>query len=774
MTNESSSSSVNSENPSPGRPSFLDEILSASEAEAIKENTTQGSSTRHIAQTTVWATIGSAPVVAKKKTITPAQILRMIGGLLFVGMILFGSFLSYIVFNPGQAKFFINFGINPSDVASLLSKLVNGIFGSLSFILSVLFAYFLFKVYLSKGLPKKRAVYIIVSIFTGIVLFSNIGFWAYLFGKIGASDFVRPTGGVIVYNNDLLVSKDYKNQAEVYDVGNLLGPVTLRYDLSSDVLYASKTLEIEGYQVDCKNAEADSIHEWENPTGDANIICKYDKPGNYSPTGYYRGKDRVTREPKRIDIAFSEVKVVGMLALKETDTSRLFDASDLKKLWTIRWYMGPNFDTVASEDPKFSVKVQDIEQYLCLELQTQKENSGICDRIFTIPPKLATSIQGKIQSTQDPISVTKYSFRIDNLRLKDGVDVASISWFIGDDANPQWKWETFEKDFNIVGNYKVTAVVKDSEWTSQTFVEDISIKRALQLVKRGNESLLRVVSPSGDNLIKDSYDNDISAYHISNIQIPQKISLDATDIRVKDEGFELKDVEWKMDTIQKKWLKIDIELIEEKRYEIVVGYIFTRAWLADDFRVNERIVIEGKSKEIAPIMKISTIEGDTIDNLYVPVDVTFDASSSKVRTGKISQFIYDFGEGKEPSEWEAIKTYRYTIAGEYTVKLTAVKEDGTKETISQKIIIKDMPKKLEIWTSVSKGIVGKTVEFMTTGTIGQIGTYAWDFGDNSSTSNEPNPIHTFENAGKYSIKLSATYSDGTLRSAEMEFEVVAE
>lgn len=118
----------------------------------------------------------------------------MIGGLLFVSLILFGSFLAYIVFNPDKAKFFINFGINPADVASLLSKLVNGIFGSLSFALSVLFAFVLFRVYQAKGAPKKRAVYIVVSTFVGILLFSNIGFWAYLFEKIGASDFVRPTG----------------------------------------------------------------------------------------------------------------------------------------------------------------------------------------------------------------------------------------------------------------------------------------------------------------------------------------------------------------------------------------------------------------------------------------------------------------------------------------------------------------------------------------------------------------------------------------------------
>ncbi len=75
---------------------------------------------------------------------------QAIGALLFVALVFFGSFLAYIVFNPAQARFFNTFGINTADVASLLSTLVNGIFGSLTFILSCLFVYFLFRTYLSK------------------------------------------------------------------------------------------------------------------------------------------------------------------------------------------------------------------------------------------------------------------------------------------------------------------------------------------------------------------------------------------------------------------------------------------------------------------------------------------------------------------------------------------------------------------------------------------------------------------------------------------------
>jgi PKD repeat protein len=118
--------------------------------------------------------------------------------------------------------------------------------------------------------------------------------------------------------------------------------------------------------------------------------------------------------------------------------------------------------------------------------------------------------------------------------------------------------------------------------------------------------------------------------------------------------------------------------------------------------------------------------------------------------------------------------YRYAIPGEYTVKLTVVKTTGEKESTSRNIIIKEIPRKLELSSSVSKGVTGKTVEFNTVGTVGQIESYSWDFGDGTPPLQEPNATHIYEKAGTYTVKLSANYADGTIRNAEMEFEVEAE
>lgn len=117
-----------------------------------------------------------------------------------------------------------------------------------------------------------------------------------------------------------------------------------------------------------------------------------------------------------------------------------------------------------------------------------------------------------------------------------------------------------------------------------------------------------------------------------------------------------------------------------------------------------------------------------------------------------------------------MQTYQYNVAGDYTVKLTVMKDDGTKAEVSRKIIVKDVPKKISISSSVSSGKVGYGVDF-TCNVSGQIAQYAWEFGDNTPPSTEANPTHVYEQPGDFPVKLTATYADGTIRTAELEIKV---
>ena len=112
----------------------------------------------------------------------------------------------------------------------------------------------------------------------------------------------------------------------------------------------------------------------------------------------------------------------------------------------------------------------------------------------------------------------------------------------------------------------------------------------------------------------------------------------------------------------------------------------------------------------------------------------------------------------------------YDTPGEYKVSLTVVKDDGTKDTTTHVVIVKNLPKQVSIEPSVSSGKTGTSVEFSIKAT-GQIESYAWDFGDGTANSSEANPVHVFQKAGKYQVILSARYTDGTVKTAEMTFSV---
>jgi chitodextrinase len=767
------------------RPSVGDSFFSCIDPEKIDQgkqstvpisSTPAQSNTRSVPGTTEilpWISATIEPVSTLQKTpknpITPAQIMRIIGGLFFVALVFFGSFLAYIVFNPEQARFFISFGINPADIATLLVKLVNTIFGSLTAGLSILFMYFLFRWYITKWVPKKRVVYLLLSLMSGITLFSNIGFWAYLFNEIGASDFVRPSGGIIVYDNDLLLSDKFSKNAELGlpQLAALIWPVTLRYDLSSDARFVSKDIEIESFEIDC-NGDGSIDHEGSSLNDDS-IICIYDRRGSYQPRGTYIGKNTVTRDPEKKKMEFGIVKVAGVVDIKNTDTTVVFDATDLKNIWKLSWYTGDDFQTKVSSDLKFSAKIGEADQFVCLAMETNKED--VCKRVFSIASKADSPIVGAIKYEIDSENPMKYTFRVVDARSKSGWEIESYTWFLND-TDRFGKGDTVEKILTSYWNYKVSVELVDTSKNTIVITEKISIQKPLQLTKGSSDSTqLRVEDLEWNSLIRDAYDRELQAYKIGWFSVPTKMIFDASDVRVQNSWYELKEVEWKFNNDIKKGLRVEYEFIGEKRYVVDVSYAFEKiGGKESNTIVNERIIIEWKTPEIVPKMDISPIGQGDIDNLFAPVSITFDASASKVKTGTISQFIYDFGEWKEPSEWEAVKTYLYSIPGEYTVSLTVVKDDGSKSKVSRKLIVKNAPKKLSLAASISSGRVNKPVAFTTEWSIGEIATYEWDFGDGEKSS-DANPNHTYSTVWKYTVQLNALYDDGVIRSEKLEFEV---
>ena len=119
-------------------------------------------------------------------------------------------------------------------------------------------------------------------------------------------------------------------------------------------------------------------------------------------------------------------------------------------------------------------------------------------------------------------------------------------------------------------------------------------------------------------------------------------------------------------------------------------------------------------------------------------------------------FTWDFGDGTTSTS--ATPTHTYTASGIYKVHVTAT--DGTNTSFfDQYINVSDIP-------SVSYNVLPATVNgtyytFISTSTVtaGYIASYAWSFGD-GTTSTLSNPSHIYSTAGSKTVGLTITTDKG--------------
>ena len=206
------------------------------------------------------------------------------------------------------------------------------------------------------------------------------------------------------------------------------------------------------------------------------------------------------------------------------------------------------------------------------------------------------------------------------------------------------------------------------------------------------------------------------------------------------------------------------------RYNISVEYTFekmVKTGQEDDVRTaGDTIILDLSRRNLAPILKIQQSSD------YVPAKITVDGSQSQAEYSNIITFIYDFGEGKPPAIGDAIRTYEYTTPGEKAITLTIVDSNNNRATATGYVILKDTPPNIGFRTSLSPATVGNPVDFIASDTTGQIDTYIWNFGDNTSTGRGYESTHIYTKSGSYNVTLTVRYIDGTEQSVTQKFSVV--
>ena len=138
----------------------------------------------------------------------------------------------------------------------------------------------------------------------------------------------------------------------------------------------------------------------------------------------------------------------------------------------------------------------------------------------------------------------------------------------------------------------------------------------------------------------------------------------------------------------------------------------------------------------------------------VPLNAIFTDRS----TGLITSMAWNFGDGTSSEEKNPVHTY--SKAGSYTVRLTARNSAGSNTvTRSNYIAVNALkPPVAAFSVSPTSGYAPLKVTF-TDRSTGSPASWRWVFGDGNA-STQQNMDHTYSEAGKYTVSLTATNAAG--------------
>ncbi|MFZ1685266.1 MAG: PKD domain-containing protein, partial [Candidatus Zixiibacteriota bacterium] len=169
------------------------------------------------------------------------------------------------------------------------------------------------------------------------------------------------------------------------------------------------------------------------------------------------------------------------------------------------------------------------------------------------------------------------------------------------------------------------------------------------------------------------------------------------------------------------------------------------------------------AKYILQLLKASLVRVDSIpqatitvfgDTGCTPFHVQFNSTVS----GSVTGYLWDFGDGNTSTEANPNHAYGYVDSGKYAASLTVSGTAGKRTVIAPTtVVVRDtLLKPAFTATPGDSGSVDSLKVTFTNTSQGVITDYAWDFGDSLGTSNEVNPVYTYNFSGTHYVKLTLT------------------
>lgn len=173
----------------------------------------------------------------------------------------------------------------------------------------------------------------------------------------------------------------------------------------------------------------------------------------------------------------------------------------------------------------------------------------------------------------------------------------------------------------------------------------------------------------------------------------------------------------------------------------------TTSSTGDTAESSQDVTVEGPE---APVANFTSESAGT--------EFTF-TDATEVNDGMNLSYSWDFGDGVGTST-DQNPTYTYTAPGDYVVTQTVTFDDingVTSSTSTQTITVSNLQAPDANFTFDNTGLA-TTFTNTTVLNDGMNVTYAWDFGD-GGTSTDENPVYTFSSLGLQTVNLTVTFDD---------------
>ncbi len=717
----------------------------------------------------------------KKKKI--GQLFSFLWAALFILLLVWGSFLSFIVLNARtveDVKFFTSLGINLNQINSFIGSIVFITFSVLLLIMTIFLVIFLFKFILTKkDFRQKKVRYGIISALFFIMTFSTASAWKFVNDKINELPNweYEALWEIQLYDNSKLKNEEFgKRWAFIEDTSNLIWPI----DIEFDVWLLQKKEERRWFTIQ-KYIWDIWWEEFIETT--SKIIHKFDKKGIYDISLKIIEKNRAW-EVKEKNISNIPAVNINYLVKITKRPWKLYslDASDLKPLWKAEWYSPENLETPIYEWYNYITWKPVIkEEIIWLYLRKEWKESTKLDKIFIISWEKKSNLSWEIEFKRDSIDDLKYSFSAKNLKVDEWAwTIEQFLWTIWnkeyfkdikdiENKNENWDMEDVEKVSMITHSFKsywekdIKLEIIDSAWNKRELRQKIEIKKQMKL-----KSGLKIYADSKE-ISNTNYKPKLWDYYLNNLWIPTKLKFDARFIKSEDILYSLNKISWDYDwdgAIDHVWKEWKYDLVKTWSHNIKVYYEFKNRKLSDEtIKIEENIYIEAVKKEAMIDFKIKKFSE------YVPVKVWFDASKSSVKWKNISKFIWDYGDGIKEERDSIVPAHIYVKEWEYTVKLAIVTEDGSRYETSKNLILKPTAQTVKIKPSMKRAPVYQEIDFISSESSWDITWYSWDFGD-GTTSIEANPSHMYAKSWKYKVKLTLYFRNRNVMEDSIEVEII--